>query len=214
MRKLKLRLKKDNNGSAILTVLIVILFLSVLATTLLYLSGRNFVMKQNERKTIASFYGTETAIEEIRAGLVMMASESYKEAYSKTLTQYAWTVDNKDARRQYFLQAYMDALTNNWSLRVNAAGGAGHEADALKAFVSDPDIYNASKYTVIVTVGLDTSRITSSIADFKGVSVQYKNDKGFVSKISTDFAITVPDMEGTSEINAADFVKYVNWIKE
>lgn len=211
--KLK-KYKLNNKGSAIVTVLIVVLFLSVLATTILYLAGKNYVMKQSERKTIGSFYETETAVEEIKAKLVKIASDAYKDAYSKTLTQYAFTLDNKDLRRNYFLSAYQAYIVNEWNQELNTVGGAGKEADLLKSFVSDPNIYNPSIYTVTVTGGLDTTRLSNAIVELKGVSVQFKSSTGYVSKISTDFAIVIPDMEGDKEIDAADFVKYTNWVKE
>ncbi len=210
MKKKLNKLKLNNSGSAIVTVLIVVLFLSVLATTFLYLAGKNYVMKQSERKTIGSFYETETAVEEIKTQLVKFSSNAYKDAYSKTLTQYAFTLDNKDLRRNYFLLAYQASITNEWNKQLDTVGGAGQEVALLEKIISDAGV-NA---TVTITGGLDTTRIANAVVELKGVSVQFKNSDGYVSKISTDFAIVIPDMEGNKDIDAADFVKYTNWVKE
>ena len=83
------RHKLNNEGSAIVTVLIVIIFISILATTVLYLAGRNMKMKATDRYTKESFYQTEKTMEEIKAGLVRIASLSYDDAYKAVIAQYA-----------------------------------------------------------------------------------------------------------------------------
>ena len=40
------KIKSDNRGAAIITVIIVCVFISVIATTMLYITSRNFMTKQ------------------------------------------------------------------------------------------------------------------------------------------------------------------------
>ena len=82
-------LKLNNKGSAIVTVLIVIIFVSILATTILYLAGRNARMKATDRQTKESFYETERTMEEIKAGLVRISSLAYEDAYRRVISEYA-----------------------------------------------------------------------------------------------------------------------------
>ncbi len=210
----RIKRKLNNKGSAIVTVLIVVLFLSVLATTILYLSSRNYIMKQSERKTVESFYGNETAIEEIKAGFVVMSSEAYKRAYFLSLIMYASNADDEAARRNCFLENYKNCFLQVYNERLNSVGGLGHETDLIKSFVSDPSKNDANVYSFSFVGGVDTSMASSSIIRINGISVTYKNAKSFTSEISTDFAIVIPDIEGDENINSADFVKYVNWVKE
>ncbi|MDE6673474.1 MAG: hypothetical protein K2K19_01485, partial [Acetatifactor sp.] len=56
--------KRNNAGSAMVTVLVVIVVISILATVMLYLSGSNFQMKVTDFRTKESFYQAETTVEE------------------------------------------------------------------------------------------------------------------------------------------------------
>ena len=61
------RNKLNNKGSALVTVVIVIAFITILATLILYLSVMNFQMKANDYRTKESFYGAEIPLEEIKS---------------------------------------------------------------------------------------------------------------------------------------------------
>lgn len=56
--------KLNNDGAALVTVIVVITFISILATVILYSSGMNFAMKTTDIKTKVSFYDAETAMEQ------------------------------------------------------------------------------------------------------------------------------------------------------
>ena len=62
--------KLDNRGSALLIVILVVGFLTILATTLLYISGMNFQIKQADYQNKKNFYTGETGLrsEERRVG--------------------------------------------------------------------------------------------------------------------------------------------------
>lgn len=57
--------KRNNAGSAIVTVLVVVTFITILATVLLYISGMNFQMKVTDYRTKESFYQAEVLAEEL-----------------------------------------------------------------------------------------------------------------------------------------------------
>ena len=83
--------KLNNSGSAIVTVIVVVAFISILATTILYVSGMNFYMKMTDLHTKESFYEAETALEEIKAFLMTEAAEAGREAYMDVVINYAST---------------------------------------------------------------------------------------------------------------------------
>ncbi|MDE6518408.1 MAG: hypothetical protein K2L18_11285, partial [Acetatifactor sp.] len=70
MRSTAGKSKLNNDGSAIVTVLVVVAFITILATIMLYVSGMNFQMKVADYRTKESFYQAETPVEELRAQLV------------------------------------------------------------------------------------------------------------------------------------------------
>ena len=105
--------KLNNKGSAIVTVLIVIIFISILATTVLYLAGRNVRMKATDRDTKESFYGTERAMEEVKAGLIRIASLSYDDAYKTVMSEYG----SFDAvgRKNLFAETFLTSFETRWA---------------------------------------------------------------------------------------------------
>lgn len=202
--------KLNNKGSAIVTVLIVIIFVSIMATTVLYLAGRNVKMKATDRHTKESFYETEKSMEEIKAGLIRIASQSYEEAYGTVLRDYAGY--DPAGRKNLFITTFVNSCEGRLGMAA-AAGG-------VASFVSDS--------TVSVDNGsYDASKKDKGVLYLRGITVKdTMND--YTTEIRTDFAIVapsniefnvgfdteVPDTPASVEsVNASDLVIYVNWEK-
>ena len=209
--------KLNNNGSAIVTVLIVIIFISILATTILYLAGRNIKMKATDRDTKESFYETEKTMEEVKAGLVRVASKSYEKAFAKVLSEYASY--NDEGRKALFVQEFTDAFIGEWRHLDNGCADLATDASAVTATpVPDNSPGGLS--------GLDEVDKTSGKLYIRGVEVKNTLDR-YTTVIRTDFAIVCPDVSfavnfntsvpdapsGTSSININDYVRYINWEK-
>ena len=210
MTDFKTKYKLNNKGSAIVTVLIVIIFISIMATTVLYLAGRNVKMKATDRHTKESFYETEKSMEEIKAGLIRIASESYEEAYAAVLKSYAEY--DATSRKNIFVTTYMDACETKLGMAA-AAGG-------VASFVSDTSV-------TVDNGSYDGSKKANGVLYLKGITVtDTMND--YTTEIRTDFAIvapsdiefnvgfdtSVPDTPGDAKtFNASDCVIYVNWEK-
>ncbi|MDE7223817.1 MAG: hypothetical protein K2O34_08575, partial [Acetatifactor sp.] len=110
------RQKQNNAGSAMVTVLVVIVFLSILATVMLYLSGANFQMKATDFRTKESFYQAETPVEELRAQLVKDAEIAFAKAYTATVSEYSGMGDEA-ARESNFRQHFCDEMNTIWEKR-------------------------------------------------------------------------------------------------
>ena len=203
------RHKLNNKGSAIVTVLIVIIFISILATTVLYLAGRNMKLKATDRFTKESFYETEQTMEEIKAGLVRIASLSYDDAYKAVISEYAGY--NDSGRKNLFNNTFMKAFSDRYSA---LAGGCKDLATSGYAVTS------AGSFTPF-----DPANPVNQLL-ITGVEVKdTKND--YTTIIRTDFLIvcpdvffnvnedtSVPDAPGTgTKININDCVLYTNWEK-
>ena len=57
----------DNKGAALIVCIIVLLFVSILATIILYLSGINYRMKRSDLNNKVTFYESEIPLETMRA---------------------------------------------------------------------------------------------------------------------------------------------------
>lgn len=211
------RFKLNNEGSALVTVLIVALFISILATTILYLASRNYIMKQTDRKNKESFYETEATVETIKAHLEIMASMAYEEAFGATLSQYA-SVDT-NTRTQTFFNAFINSFSNQWNADLALSPNF---YDGLRA--ANPLIQSINYGT------LDTADATASgkrAVYVRGVTVEYENTDGYYSKITTDFLIEIPlinlgvdqytavdEAVSSNDKNTAELVQYTNWERE
>ena len=210
MAKKRALKKLNNKGSAIVTVLIVIIFISILATTVLYLAGRNVKMKATDRHIKESFYETEKSMEEIKAGLVRIASLSYEDAYAAVMKEYAGY--DAAGRKNLFIETFISSCTGRLGIAAMTGGVAG--------FVSDPTVY-------VDAGSFDDSRKANGQLFIRGVTVRDTLDN-YTTEIRTDFAIcvpadiefnlgsdsSVPDSPGeVKTININDCVLYVNWEK-
>lgn len=220
------KFRRDNRGSSLVVVIVIVAFISILATILLYMSGSNFIMKKTDQNNKANFYKAETAMEEIKAGLVLLASEASNEAYVDAMVEYS--VDDSYTRYSIYQQRYFEELQSLLADKVSAQGDFGGYITSLvepdlQATVSVDDI-NISQY-------LDSSKVDDGLLYIKGINVLYTEDS-FTTVIESDFAFSVPEMNwhvNTSYVDLeseiaddpsdrdkydiADYVDYSNWKK-
>lgn len=104
--------KLNHSGSAMLTVILVVGFLTILATTLLYITGMNFQIKQADYRNKKNFYSGEMGLEQIRAKLMEDVSEAGAAAYKNVLVQYV-TLGTADIRETEYHREFVDRLTKS-----------------------------------------------------------------------------------------------------
>ena len=238
------RKKLNNSGSAIVTVIVVVAFISILATTILYVSGMNYYMKMTDLRTKESFYEAETALEEIKAFLMETAAEAGREAYTDVVINYAAT--DGYTRYSLYQNRFLALLNEKWEAERTPAGGtertyletiaslvssypvAPADPSAECGFALDPSIPNAGSMELHSADGY---------ALLRGIEFTYTKD-GYTTIISTDFIISVPEMNwgvdayrstwGTDEegnpddvsdleretVDMTECVQYYNWTKK
>ena len=219
--------KLDDRGSAMVMVIVVVAFITILATTLLYVAGANYFRKITDLKTKESFYEAETALEEIRAALMVEVSAAAKEAYTTVTINYA--AADSTTRAYLFQNEFLDALAANWKDKTNS-----FDADAdsnvyelvLQSLVSDP-------YKMAITLSIEGNPLYTgdNHAELKGVELQYTDAQGYTTMISTDFWIAVPSFNWSVDlgvtgnevwddgserytVDMTNFVTYHNYIKK
>lgn len=226
MLKKVINLSKDNKGSTLVTVIVVTMFITILATMLLYMSGMNYYMKMTDMQTKENFYSAETALEEIKAGLCAdLCAKAAEKAYVDTMIKY--TVASSYTRYETFQNIYFDDLKETWNDLVVASGSV---EDLVKSFLSQSF---GSALTVSCSGTFDDSDLDTGYLYLRGVTVEYTDSKGFYTKISTDFVFTVPEMnwsvnnsytsDGESSVESkterttydiSEYVNYSNWTRE
>ena len=77
----------NNNGSALISVVAVVIFLSVIATTIIYISGKNYQIKANDYQNKNTFYQAEMALDELKGALAADVSEAFKYAYREVMPE-------------------------------------------------------------------------------------------------------------------------------
>lgn len=227
MLKQRIQEKKLNDtGAALVTVVVVTAFVSILVTIILYLVGMNYYMKSMDKKNKDSFYEAEVAMESIKASLMTEAKTAFQEAYRETLISFAGKTG--DDRKLLYRQTFTDKLEDSF-------------VNHLNPYTSTGDVHPLQSYLrTLVPPGYASGLTTPSTALevhadqgyvlIKDVTLEYTKD-GSTSIITTDFMVKIPDIDWSIEASAvswsgnpedlarkeyemSDCVIYYNWKKE
>lgn len=218
--------KQNNTGSAIVTVLVVVTFITILATVLLYISGLNFQMKVTDYRTKESFYQAEIPAEELRAQLTKDVQVAFAKAYTAAMSEYAGLGDAA-TREANYRQQFCEELDKIWDARSDKISGTenrnwalgitkvvlepatawtpendGTDSDApASVYFRDLADGGYCKVEVATSTGWDTSRaVSDGQVILSGVTFTYDSPTHYSSIISTDYCITIPS------INWGDYV--------
>ena len=105
----KLKSKKDNDqGSALVLVIIAVAFVGTLVAMLVYLVYFNYLMKFTDRVAKNNFYTAETALDVIHAGLEKDVSMAMSTAYYNVMQDHM--NDDATTKQAAFETEFVDAL--------------------------------------------------------------------------------------------------------
>lgn len=179
---------KDNKGSAIVMVLVAIAFVSIMGSMVMYSTFYNYKMKVIDRSAKDSFYSADLAMDEVRAGLQMVAADAFSEAYIDTLERYG-DIEGVNLN-EYLLNAYknkvidfLDSETDSQKYRISV----------LQEFLTQPADNRGE-------VGAYVESSTSAMLPFtdgirlQDVCLTYTDPEGYVSIIETDFFLPYPNL--------------------
>lgn len=233
-RKNNGKVKLNNKGSALVVVIIVIAFITILATLILYLSVMNFQMKGNDYRTKVSFYGAEVPLEELRVQLAIDMSEACEVAYANVMAQYDILIDSSGSTR---MNAYSTAIFNElgsiWNARNAVPTGGTDWVEGIKKALndtasdeyhvisgassvmtcSDPDCGCA--YHIIVMDMPSGTRLEFNDAEKKAILHDIKvvyTENSFTSVITTDFCFYIPEFDWSVESYANTWTDGVSTI--
>lgn len=219
------KIRKNNSGMALVSVIVVIGFIAALVSIVLVTTVVNFKMRAVNERSKDTFYSAEQALDEINIGLQRIVSDSMSEAYLEIMSSYSEyaimeTMSEEEqkqinAKRSTLLKTrfyenlweelqYGDDYTHydvkvldNMLKETTRWHGGDSGYGAIIMAVND-DLAEADKeqkYGQMITYQNDGVVL-------KNLKIYYKDPAGFVSVIKTDIRMAYPDFafDRTSEV--------------
>lgn len=226
LRKLwQKRFKLNNRGSAIVTVIVVTIFITIVATTMLFISGRNYIMKQTDYQNTKSFYSAEETLDKLKELLVPEVDKAFDVAYRDMMRNYA-SFSTDDERLRYYVDSFTTELDDEWADKLALSGTP---LATVRKFMEDQGVSPDMTKLITNVAGFQIVSIDNKNRFvIKGVEVYYVDDRGFSAYLTTDIALTPPDYKADSttpdpadpaapaepdKMNMSEYVIYVNWKK-
>lgn len=168
---------KNNRGVGIITVVIVVAFLVVLGSLVLFTSYNGFRSKTSAREGEERFYDAEAAMNQIQAELEVQEALAFTDAYSTVLTQYASfsqaSSEDQEKANEAFANSFLTGLRNAVGKTASEDEEAiklfqlpdededgSYNCEGLKSFVSVPEGTSVS-----VVYGVDSSTSGKLVID-------------------------------------------------
>lgn len=205
---------RAGTGMSLVTVIIVIGFVSVLVSVLMMTSLVNFKMKRVWLHGSKSFYSAEQALDEITVGLQQDVSWVLGNTYNEILANYSdssRTSSQKDAYMWYKFASFMSGeLGQEYDTGIPDPDAPGttlkskynnsYSIERLEAYLKDSTRWDSGEeYGAFVRAnGSNPVAGVMEIDQFgdivlKDVTVYYKNYKGYISIINTDIRLKYPE---------------------
>lgn len=186
--------KTDNRGATLIIVVICSAFVMILSTVILSITVTNRQMKKIEHEIKDNFYSAETALDEIKAGLEELVADSLEGAYLGILEEF--TSHTEEEKRDKMKEDFLDNLEARLSM-----GPGLYNANTLRNFLRVPATFNIAPGENLLL--RDGESIT-----LKNVRVEYEDDKGYLTTISTDIVISTSMANFNLSIRTPGFAEY------
>lgn len=196
--------KGDDRGSSIVIVIIAMAMIGILASTLLWMSYMNYMIKIADIRNKESFYSAEVVVEQIMAGLQNTSSEAVGTAYREVLANWD-TLETEESRYNIFATTYFDVLVERLEDPVKGTGY--YDRNALKQYVDAGIFKETSSVTGVDNDawehGNDPSQaqaepvmemVNNNCLILHNIYVSYTADDGRVSIVQTDICMDVPKL--------------------
>ena len=194
-----MRIKKLNNqGSTLITVIIILAFIGILGSMMLSVTMTNLQMKMIERKSKENFYSCETTLDEIKTGLQELTAKKIRHIYEndilKNISSYITASDdalNIQLKNMVSLALVKDELGDISSYSdVELLDGNPVEEKS-------DDIFNDYLTSLPVNINRSITIGTIGIIPESGIVITDVNVSmtvnGFESIINTDIVIELKD---------------------
>ncbi len=178
--KKNLLIKKNNKGVALISIMIAIMFVSVIASTILYLSYSNYKIKVANISSKENFYETDGELIKVTSKL----RNSFESNPESALTSLAQTGNTKKYDCKKIAELVYPSTDTN-----HTVSGTSDKAK----------ITNTKNNDIIYIIGASGDNMpepTEPISKvkrytLKGIEIKQENEKGFVNSVKTDLIFDV-----------------------
>lgn len=218
---------KQNKGSALIAVLIILTFVSVVALIITKITMTNIEMKEVQSSTRKNFYNTEDIMDMMKSGLSKISAEAVKESYADVLGKYSiYTSEGKNLQEQ-FQKEYLEKIEEKfWDSNVA-------KNTSTEDLNPEQKLYTTAKYKIDVVKNciakenvsddLDAKRecFKTSESDakyeldykkgvfiLKNIKVTQEDSSGYGTEIKTDIVFEAPKIAIDKKFQTAAFMKY------
>ncbi len=197
-----MKLKEDNRGVSLVMVVSVVAIVAILVSIILAMGLYNYQMKVTNKNSKDNFYDAEQVLDEIRLGLQQDVSDAMLEAYYQTMDEYAET-DVEEAT-DYFNDLYTETLRKSI---VASQNKSYYDMEHLLGFLDE----KVKERTTLTTVDgkkpyLNVNK-TNGVT-LKNLSLTYVNEEDYISSISTDIQLKIPDINFSKFNTGSNIVQY------
>lgn len=188
-------MRKNNKGISLITVIVVVSLVAIMASVVLYSASLNYRMKATNVQTKETFYSAETAMDEVKAGLMQLESNALKEAYVTVLEAYGSKTPAE--RKKEFSEKYKEVLA---AALKDPANPSQYKVDILKSYLVETQLTtdesgNPVSGADITYKGAPELYVNDDKTILKNLVVTYYGEAGSVSIIETDIALNYPQAE-------------------
>lgn len=185
----------DHRGSTLILIVICIAYITILCSFLLSMSLTNRKMKTIEQKAKDNFYSTETALDELKAGLEEVAAAALESAYVEVMEQFI--EKSEEEKKQLLANYFIDGL----EARLSTVSGY-YMLDTIRDYLTNS------------SAGLETSEgeneliKTADHITLKNIKITYTDTEGYYTAISTDIVIFVPSTDIAETTSSPIYSEY------
>ncbi|MBD5526489.1 MAG: hypothetical protein HDR04_19230 [Lachnospiraceae bacterium] len=202
------KLYRDNKGSAMVMVIVIIAFIAILVSVLMFVSFAGYQMRAADRHGKDNFYTAETVLDEINVGLQSEISAALNKAYGEVMTNFALYRSANERNKKLHEIYYAELKERLW--KSNAEQDR-YSVAKLQSYLSadslgdgdgtrDGFLSHGATYGAIVESNLDYAtegekyqmEVDNSKLLLKDLKVSYVDESGYISIISTDIRISLP----------------------
>ena len=206
----KEKLYRDNKGSAMVMIIVIIAFIAILVSVLMFVSFSGYQMRVVDRRGKDNFYTAETVLDEINVGLQGEISGALSKAYSEVMNNFS-LYQSANARNKALHEIYYKDLKER--LQKSSTEPNNYNITKLQGYLSADSLGNGdgtrdsflsggASYGAIVESNLEypalgeeyKMEVDNSKLLLKDLKVSYVDQNGYISIISTDIRITLPSL--------------------
>jgi len=224
------RIRKNNSGMALVSVIVVIGFIAALVSIVLATTLVNFKMRIVNERSKDTFYSAEQALDEINIGLQRFMSDSMSEAYIEVLesnTEYSITDSMSEDQKEEIKKKRNELLRVRFYEGLWEKLGYGdhrdqYDVEILDSFLKDSTRWHGDEEdgygAILLATDAEDDTLETKVGKMityqeegvvlKDLKVYYKDAAGFVSVIKTDIRMDYPGFSFDRSTEIPEIVYY------